>query len=157
MAWKTLIPFLLPSVLFVILSSVNFHPYVCFSAVPSQLSASCLLGSLHFLSFFFVSRLCKAFFFRSLSLCRRDCGLTEVQILCCFIHFSHLFFFFFHPGLFFIATRRYIVNIDFKLGSENPELESNITMPVKRRKIPSWCWCRFAENLLPRTVACVCV
>lgn len=61
-AWKTLIPFSLPSVLFVILSSVNFHPYVCFSAMPSQLSASCLLGSLRGFFFpFFFSRPCLYF------------------------------------------------------------------------------------------------
>lgn len=100
-AWMTLIPFSLPSVLFVFLSSVNFHTYVCFSAMPSQLSASCLLGSLQvfFFFFFFLQDSVFTFFFRSLSLCRRDCGLTEVQILCFFIHFFHLFLFI-HPAYF---------------------------------------------------------
>lgn len=111
-AWKTLIAFSLPSVLFVILSPVNF---LLFSATPSQLSASCLLGSARLQpSLFSFQGPVFPFFFRSPSLCRRDCGLTEVPFLCCFIHFFHLCIYIFSsPAYFFSATRRYIVNIDF--------------------------------------------
>lgn len=147
MAWKTLIPFSLPSVLFVILSSVNFHPSVCFSPMPSRLSASCLLGSLRNRScfFFFFSLSQGPVFYFLLPLSEssqkrlRSNWSTDSVLFYSF--FPPLYFFAF-PGLFFIATRRYIVNIDFKLGSENTELESNITMPVKRRKISSWRWRR---------------
>lgn len=61
-----------------------FHPCQANSQHPVCLAVS----------FFFFQGSVFTFFFRSLSLCRRDCGLTEVQIQCCFIHFFLLFIFF---------------------------------------------------------------
>lgn len=148
MAWKTLIAFSLPSVLFVILSPVNF---LLFSAMPSQLSASCLhrLSSPPTLPFFFL-RPCLSFLLplaESLQERLRS-NWSTVSVLF-YSFYPPLCIFFFRLRLIFSALPGATLSILIfkRVGKNNGARVKHNNGGKKRRKI-----CALALSRL-----CVCV